>query len=188
MQIPMQLPQFKDQNALLVVMGSQRGILYLASDGRVEIIGTVEQPTARYTDREGFFMHSGNGLVYGSGSVYEDKNIERVRRFFKKAANEIYRVMRAYDVTHVYVFEPTYAKGAVTLALRPLVADRVELVRYGNYLHAPATVLMSFIQHAHDSSVDPADPQSVGNEENAEEKRRLLANAMQARSVIGESA
>jgi hypothetical protein len=184
MHIPHQLPQFKGQTALLVVMGSQRGLLYIASEGRIDIIGTVEQPVARYSDREGQFYHSSGGQFFGSGGGYEDNNIERVRRFFKKTANEVFRVIRAYDVDHTYVFEPPYAKGAVTLALRPFIRDRVELVRYGNFLHAPATLLLSYIARAEDT-LDPANPASVEAEANAAEKRRILAHAQQAREVIG---
>lgn len=185
MQIPHQLPQFYNQNALIVVMGSQRGLLYLASDGRIDIIGTVEQPPARYTDREGYFMNSGGGFVYASGAVYEDNNIERVRRFFKKVAHEVFRVIEAHEITHTYVFEPPYAKGAVTMALRPIVARDVELVRYGNYLHAPATVLLKYIQTSAEPALDPADPESVADEENAAEKRQILENAARAQAVIG---
>ncbi|MEX0918130.1 MAG: hypothetical protein WDZ93_03165 [Candidatus Paceibacterota bacterium] len=185
MQIPYQLPQFNRQNVLMVVMGSQRGLLYLAADGMVDIIGTIEQPADRYSDREGHFLHSGRGMLLGSGSVYEDKNIERVRRFFQKAANEVYRVMRAYDVQHVYIFEPAYTKGAVTLALRPLARERIKLVRYGNYLHTPATLLLEFIERSNDQRPDPADPASVEESENAEEKRKILAHALEAQRVIG---
>lgn len=184
MQIPMQLPQFYNQNVLFVVMGSQRGILYFASDGTMEIIGTVEQPTPRYSDREGYFARSGHGYRYGGGSAYEENNVEQIRRFFRKAANEVYRVMRTHDIDHVYVYEPAYAKGAVTMTLKPLVDDRVELVRYGNYIHAAPTTLLGLLQQAHDVEIDPADPASVGDEENADEKRSVLAHAAQAREVI----
>lgn len=186
MHIPMRSIQFTGENVLIVVMGSQRGLLYLAGDGNIDIIGTVDQPTPEYSDREGYFMHSGNGMVYGSGSVYEDKNIERVRRFFKRAAQEIFRIMRTYDIARIYVFEPLYAKGAVTETLRPLVRDDVTLVRYGNYLHEPATTLISFIERSERGERDPSDPATVDmNEKHAEEKRKILAHAMQAREVIG---
>lgn len=182
----MQLLQFKGDTALLVVMGSQRGLLYLASNGQIDIIGTVEQPEPRYSDREGHFMHTGRGMQFGSGSVYEENNIERVRRFFKTAAEEIHRIVRMYGVTHTYVFEPHYAKGAVTETLLPLEGGSVELVRFGNYLHAPATRLIEFIQQAHEPVYDPADPETVSREaEGAEEKRKILTHAMQARSVVG---
>ena len=185
MQIPHQFPRFESHNALIVVMGSQRGILYLAADGRIDIIGTVEQPTARYSDREGHFYHSGGGRLFGTGGVYEDNSIERTRRFFKKAANEVYRVVKAYDIDHTYVFEPPYAKGTATLSLRPLLRDSVELVRYGNFLHATALTLLSYIHEAQHDVVNPADPSSVADGNNADEKRRILENAMRAPEVIG---
>lgn len=188
MHIPMRSSQFNGQNVLIVVMGTQRGLLYLAGDGNIDIIGTVEEPTPTYSDREGYFMHSGNGRVYGSGSVYEEKNIEQVRRFFKRAAEEISRVVRTYDISRTYIFEPLYAKGAVTETLRPLAHDDVALVRYGNYLHEPATTLLTFIEHHEHGHRDPADPASVeGNDAHAIEKRKILAHALQAREVIGKT-
>lgn len=188
MHIPNQFPKFESSNALIVVMGSQRGILYHAADGRMDIIGTVEQPTPRYSDREGQFYHSGGGRFMGAGSVYENNNVEHTRKFFKKAANEIYRVIRTYDINHTYVFEPPYAKGAATLALRPLLRDSVELVRYGNFLHAPALTLLAYIKETGERILDPTDPESVSDAVNAEEKRKILRNARMAQEVIGSPA
>lgn len=189
MYIPMQLLQFNGDTALLVVMGSQRGLLYLASNGQIDIIGTVEQSEARYSDREGHFMHTGHGMQYSSGSVYEDNNIERIRRFFKTAAEEVNRIVRMYGVTHTYVFEPNYAKGAVTETLLPLVNGEVELVRFGNFLHSPATKLIEFIQNAHEPAHDPTDPESIAEDTSrAGEKRKILINAMRAREVVGRHA
>lgn len=186
MHIPRQLPQFTGRTALIVVMGTQRGLVYLATDGRIDIVGTVEQPQARYTDREGFFMNAGNGMIFGSGAVYEDHNIERIRRFYKQVAREVHRMVRTYDIDHTFVFEPPYAKGAVTQALRRVLHDRIELVRYGNYLHAPATVLLQYIARAHEPEHDPADPASVQDTRTArsEERRKILTHAAQARDVI----
>ncbi len=185
MQIPHQFPRFESHNALIVVMGSQRGILYLAADGRIDIIGTVEQPTTRYSDREGHFYHSSGGRFFGTGGVYEENSIEHTRRFFRKAANEICRVVQAYDIDHTYVFEPPYAKGTATLALRPLLRDSVELVRYGNFLHATALTLLTYISESREAVLDPGDPRSVADGGNADEKRRILENAMRAQEVIG---
>lgn len=186
MYIPMQLLQFNGDTALLVVMGSTRGLLYLATNGQLDIIGTVEQPEARYRDCERYSTHIGRGMQLGSGLASEDNNVERVRRFFTNAAREIERVVRMYGVAHTYIFEPHYAKGFITESLRSLLDNQVELVRFGNYLHTPATKLIEYIERAHEHVYDPADPNSVSEGREGDlEKGSIFAHAMQVRGVVG---
>lgn len=185
MKIPQQLPQFEDQQVLLIVVGSQSGILYSAADGEIDSIQTIQQPTPRYTDREGFFASMRKGFGR-SGSVYEDDKVQQTRKFFKKVANEVHVLLQKQTITQIYIFEPPHTKGYLTTALRELSSVKVDLVKYGNYIHTPPLSLIEFIQQLLDRSIDPAEPDSVNdNEKNTSERRRLLAIAKQARQFIG---
>lgn len=185
MKISNQLPQFKDQRVLFVVVGRQSGILYLAENGEIDSIQTIQQPTPRYTDREGFFSSMRRGYFSRSGSVYENDKVQQTRKFFKKVTGVIHTLLQRQTITQIYVFEPPHTKGYLTSKVRQISPIQIELVKYGNYMHASPLMLIEFVQQYLDHSIDPTEPESVSDqEENSNEKKRLLAIAKQARQFI----
>ena len=89
MKIPHELPQFENQRALIVSLGTHAGKCFLAADGNLSEVLALVQEKPRYSDREGFFMTAGRGGVYQTGSVYEDKSDEEARRFIRRIAHEL---------------------------------------------------------------------------------------------------
>lgn len=175
MQIPNAYPQFIDTPVLLAVVGRERGKLYFAQNGIIELITAENELSPNYSDREGFFMRRGEGVLYGGGAPYDGNNESARNRFIEKVVDDLRATTKATHVRQVYLFEPKYLKGAITKALKEKT-DRVRvlLVSYGNFVSDHPRKLLERIAHLDDPRYKPGDPESVAQGANAEEKRKIL--------------
>ncbi|OGI26588.1 MAG: hypothetical protein A2359_03600 [Candidatus Moranbacteria bacterium RIFOXYB1_FULL_43_19] len=83
MKIPQPLPQFEKENALIIVLGRKNGTFYFARKGMLAKAGGFDVKLEPYSDREGFFLRAGHGLVYGSGSSLKDEKEYLKAKFLK---------------------------------------------------------------------------------------------------------
>ena len=179
MKIPQKLPQFIDQKVLLVVSAKEQGSLYVASNGEIsQVVKVGEHPEAP-SDREGFFFRSGFGKHYGSGGPDAGSGVEDLRTFVKSIAEELNEAIMAEKPDVLYFFQPEHLQGYLESVIKNPTHIPTHVVKLGNFHHATPIELIEFIEKYHDNSVDPSDPASVGNEPNAEEKRKLLEKGRQ---------
>lgn len=134
MNIQKQLPQFNKQTALLIVTGSQKGVIYLAAAGVIEKIGAVDEPVEKYSDREEFFVSKGGEGDYTSGSVYEDNKQEHIKKFAKKISAEADRFVQEKGVDTVYLFVPDYVIHELNRTLTSRVKEMVQEKFKGNFV------------------------------------------------------
>lgn len=169
-------PQFDAQPALFAVLGKEKGILYLAYKGSIERVATVEEPAAEYSDREGFFMSSGNGMFYGAGEPYDGNEVQSRAHFIDKVVHELRRHIDEHKVHLVYLYEPEHLKNGITDVLdRETNNVTIITVAYGTFLNeSPTDLLERLVKSEYYSQPDPSDPSSVKDSPNADEKRRIL--------------
>ncbi len=175
MQIPNTLPQFAGHKVLLVVTAKEEGVLYRASDGKVEQVVKVEEHPEAPSDREGFFFRSGYGRNYGSGGPDAGSKDEQLRAFVKAVADELNEAIATEKPNIIYFFQPEYLKGYLESGIKNTNNTETHLVKLGNFLHASPLELIEFIRQYHDDTTDPRDPTSVADGPDAEEKRRILS-------------
>jgi len=141
MRIPKILPQF-DEPALLIVTGKQSGIIYLAAAGEIRELVEINVPTPTYSDREGFFVNSGRGQTFASGSVYEAKDDQAKLEFIKNLAAQTAGFLREYSVDMIHLFSPAYVKNDILKRFSRSVKDRMGIHFAGEYLHVQPLELL----------------------------------------------
>ncbi len=145
MKIQMQLPQFNHEPALLIVTAKQHGVFYIAHEGVLDKASVLEEPTKKYSDREGFFSSFGTGYT-ASGSVYEENKQEVIRKFSKMAAAEAERLVRERGVGAIYLFVPDYVSGEFNRDLPGSLKGLIRETFTGNYVDEHPFKLLEKIQ------------------------------------------
>lgn len=174
MQIPQRLPQFSDERALIIVSAKEQGVLYKATEGMIEQVVKVQEHPEAPSDREGFFFRSGFGSHYGSGGPDAQDDSENIKDFVKAISDELNEAIREVEPTVVYIFQPAHLKGYLEPVIKNPKHVPIEVVKFGNYVHETPLQIVEHIAAYNDASIDPADPASVADEPNAEEKRKIL--------------
>lgn len=174
MKIPQALPQFKDTETIIVVIASERGVLYKAVNGTIDEMADMTETAPQYSDREGFFMRSGGGMQYGSGEPYDDTASADHKKLIDQVVDELQEIVNKNEIKKLYLFEPEHHKGQLTEALKVKIDIPATLVDFGNFIETDALVLLEKINKFENPPYDPSDPSSVEGKENAEEKRKIL--------------
>ncbi len=133
MKIKKELPQFKNEAALLVVAGRQSADFYLAFKGEISKIDTLSVKTPRYSDREGHFKTSGKGQVFSWGAVCEPQK-EKVRdRFLRQMKDKFVALSKKSDFSRIYLFCPDYLTPLLEKEFSPSARKKVCFSFAGNY-------------------------------------------------------
>lgn len=156
MKISRELPQFNGETALILVAARQDATIYLATDGRIEVGGTVHVEKPVYSDREGYFETRGNGRFYGSGSVYEPKEDATMRKFLHELILRLARILRENKASRVFFFVPSYIQSTLAKGMPKDFQKKIRLVIRGNFSHSHPFDLLDKIQHRfEDRKVSP---------------------------------
>jgi len=134
MQIQKGLPQFDEGIALLLVVGTQEGIIYRASDGVIEEAGRVKEETPHYSDREGFFASGGGGKMYASGAVRELNKDAVRKKFAQKYVEKIREAAGTALIAEVYLFSPRYTLPAIKKELPAKLQKIIHGTLPGHYI------------------------------------------------------
>lgn len=108
MKIPREFKQFEDEKALLAVTAHQTASFYFASNGEIEEIKDMKIENPTYSDKEGFFIKSGHGDRYASGSVYESKDNKVRIDFLNQLESSLKEVVKNRNINKLYLFTPQH--------------------------------------------------------------------------------
>lgn len=161
-------------NGLVVISAKEHGKLYNLKDGELTYLEQVEEHPPTRSDNEGFFVRSGNGMRYGSGSPREEDDKQNLLRYFKAISEELSETIKELQPEKIYIIEPEHLKGKLEEKLINPSNIPVEIVAYGNFVDSTIEEIQSLLNKEGQNNLDPADPASVAGEENAEEKRKIL--------------
>jgi len=134
-------------NALLVVAGAQVAKIYRLKDGQINEKDTIEIETPTFTDREGHFEHHANGLMHGSGSVYENQDDYMQNKFLKELTGHISALKNTFD--KIYLFSPGYILKSIKNTLPDELANKIQKEINGNYTKHHPNELLKKIQLEH---------------------------------------
>ncbi|MBW6431944.1 host attachment protein [Patescibacteria group bacterium] len=150
MKITNKLPQFESKSVLLVTTGGSVSVFFIAKNGFLKEVSRVEEGTSHYSDREGFFQRSGSGKVFGSGSVYEENNVEREKRFVKKVVDEILKIDQKSVLDEIYLYSPRYISKRIQSDLPKILKDKITETFDHNYVNEHPITLLEKIKSKHD--------------------------------------
>lgn len=165
----------KTQNGLVVVSAKEHGKIYEIKNGELSLLDYVAEHPPQYSDNEGFFMRSGHGEQYGTGYPKEIDDARNLERYLKAIATELSELVQQYEPQRIFIIEPIHYKHKIREYLKNPSHIPTSLVTYGNYVEHSIQEIAKLLEGYKNDSFDPADPASVQDEENAEEKRKLLA-------------
>lgn len=132
MLIPQTYPQFLDSEALIIVAGKLKGVIYRIADGEILEVNTLEEQITSLSDDEGFFFGGG---THGGGSpkdrTDEDEYVHKLR---KQIATELDTLVQKESAQVLYVFEPEHLKGRIVEELQKHGHLHIHTVAYGNFV------------------------------------------------------
>lgn len=127
------LPQFQDENTLLIVTGDKAMEIYRAQDGIIENVLSYRIADLKRRDRSGNYAKRASGRPLASSSVNEPNDQEWRDRFLRQLNSIVQEVIERGQVTAVYLFSPKHMIKDVTEVLPKLARDAVRGLVYGNF-------------------------------------------------------
>jgi len=161
-------------NSLVVVSAKEHGKIYQIRDGEMTAAEYVEEHPPEYSDNEGLFFRSAHGSMLGSGAPREVDDQRNIERYIKAVSEELSGVIKQAQPEKLFLFEPEHLKGLVEEHTVKPNDVSVRVVRYGNFVESEPKEILQMLEGFIDTEQDPADPDSVAGEKNAEEKRKIL--------------
>jgi hypothetical protein len=144
-QIPRELPQFKNEAALLIVTGSQEAEFFMAKNGELSPLEHFRIKKPVFTDKEGLFQRSGLGRVFGRSGSEKDVKGEIKQKFFSELAHVLKRLGKDERPDIVYLFTPDYLHKEVEREVEAGLGQPSNKAFMGNYLKHPPLALVEMI-------------------------------------------
>ena len=133
MKISKSLPQFKDENVLLVVTGRQEADFFRAGDGVIETIAGFKIEKPLYDDRKGRVVRRGHGQILASGAVYEEQKEKIMQDFRREFRKTLKTALVDFIPDHIYVYAPPYLANEVVALFPKRVALTIKKIMKGNF-------------------------------------------------------
>lgn len=148
MKIARGLEAFDHERALIVACGEWSAKLHFAHKGKIEYLGAVVVRAPKFSDREGFFMSSGRGLIFRTGSVREQQKEHRHQQFLHELMTQVERHAANLNTSTMYVICPEHTRPAVMRALEKHYAKQIRFVLPGCHVNDHPFTLIRRIEDA----------------------------------------
>lgn len=148
MKIAGEMNPFAHERALIIAMGVTKASVHFAHQGKIDYVGSVAVPSPTFSDREGFFLSTGRGLVLRSGSVYEDQKEWRQKRFMRELMTRLDKLTIDHEATSLYMFCPAHMRRAVVSELEKRFPKHLRFVLEGYHVDDHPFVLLDKIAAA----------------------------------------
>jgi hypothetical protein len=133
MKISKNFPQFKNEKALIVVVGKQEGKFYFANEGIIENLDSFKFEKPKYSDREGHFTERGERGVYKRGAVYEPKKERIITELVNRLGENVKKLLAKNEADIIYLTCPDYLKKRVKDSFPDSAKKKTEIILTGNY-------------------------------------------------------
>lgn len=143
MQISNKLNSFNTPT-LLLVTSRQNAKAYLATNRTVQELFTLHQDTPTFSDNEGHFERSGNGLQFGSGSTEIDIDEITLRETMKLLNEKLDKIDENYS--EVILFVPEQLKNLLTNKLPESIQAKITKTITGNLIQESPMQLIERLQ------------------------------------------
>ncbi|MFH0853258.1 MAG: hypothetical protein V1853_02530 [bacterium] len=141
LRIAQELPQFKDEPALLIVTGKQALQIYQAVNGEIKSILSYEMKMPNYSDLESFVSHSAGGIKRAKDSIV-------VQNFLKQLNGSVRDILSRTKISCTYLYSPNYMMNKVTAALPKSVRKTIKTTFSGNYKNFHPFHLLRMVQRS----------------------------------------
>lgn len=135
MRITKELPQFDDEQALLIVSGKEEAIVYTAHAGTITRVEHVRYRPHRYSDREGFFAIRSGGKTVRSGSAKEIPKQHSLVEFLTALQTALRPYVAKPKSMTVYLFAPKYLLPSIREHLSSDIRQQIRKSVPGNFVN-----------------------------------------------------
>ncbi|PIR89132.1 MAG: hypothetical protein COU07_02790 [Candidatus Harrisonbacteria bacterium CG10_big_fil_rev_8_21_14_0_10_40_38] len=133
--IPETLKSFSSTPSLLLVAGTSGARFFVVSPTGLTEVDSFFIDKPKYSDNEGFFVRSGGGKRFGSGSVKVENSNELLSRFVNSFADRSKKLINSYKyLNKVFLFVPSHLAPIVRSSLPKDAKNKLVAVISGNYL------------------------------------------------------
>ncbi len=123
-----------NKKSLFIVAGRRKSDFYLAFNGEINKIDSIETEGQTYSDNEGFFMRLGHGRFFGAGSVLEENKKEIERKFLKQIKEKTEDIFRKENIEEIYLFASGYIENSFPNYLNDNMRNSITFSFRGNYV------------------------------------------------------
>ncbi len=148
MKIPESFYQFKNEKALVIISGTERGEIFSCSDGEMENISSVAAEKVKYSDKEGAYI--GKVGLFRGGSVLDDVNEKERSRFLELLGDE-YGKLKGGKYDYIALTAPKEFLPEVigSLGLAKGEAEKkIRVIKEGNFLHYSSEEILGMLSDA----------------------------------------
>ncbi len=176
MKIKQDLPQFKNERALIISTGDQSGVLFYAHKGEIEKIEELKEELPQYSDKAGSFMTrvkqglSTFSTIGGAGVTYERKEEKAQEEFLRMLKSAVKHTVHERDISTIYVFAPDYFEPQIVDSLETAHQNMITFVFHGTYTKEHPFTLLKKIDGVHEGIQEELRDQA----DMSEDARKLL--------------
>lgn len=168
MKISQGMKSFAHERALIVACGDTKAKLHFAHQGFIDYLGSVIVPVSKFSDREGFFMSSGRGMVFRTGAVYENQKEHRHKQFVSELIEQLDRHVTDLQVTSIYLFCPDHGRNSLVDVLEKKFNKQMRFVLPEYHVDEHPFLLIKKIEQAKQEAFQ------VLHEPSGEQQKKLL--------------
>jgi hypothetical protein len=162
MKISNKLPQFSGEVALIITADKKEAQYYIATDGYITSVRTINVSPPKYTDREGFFESRGKGGVFSSGAVYEKRKEKLEHELLPQFTEAARSIFGEYRITELYLFAPAFLINDLRHALPKNVSKKLRLAVGRNYFgRHPFKLLEKIMAETQKPKAQPEKPEAI---------------------------
>ncbi|MCX6765672.1 MAG: hypothetical protein NT136_01790 [Candidatus Moranbacteria bacterium] len=159
MQIPKNLPQFKDYPTLFVSSGEYEARFYLALDGKLEEKNTIKMPPREEArEKQGFIGISWGQARVGALSHHGQYIADLKRKFARRAHTAIHDLLAGYRIREIYLFAPRYVAERLTAKLDKAEKKKIKMKFPGEYTKISPLEMIKMFWKDSQAAVNPKEP------------------------------
>lgn len=145
MKIPESFYQFKNEKALVIISGTERGEIFSCSDGEMDNISSIAAEKVKYSDKEGAYI--GKGGLFRGGSVLDDVNEKERNRFLELLGDEYGKLKGGkYDYIALTAPKEFLPEVIESLGLAKGEAEKkIRVIKEGNFLHYSSEEILGML-------------------------------------------
>ncbi len=126
MKIKYPLYQFNKERAILAVLGRKKCLFYYASEGLITEEEGFGFEIEHYSDKEGFFLKSSRGNVFGSGVPLKYLKEHQRNKFLKLFSDKLGRLADKKNANFIYIFSP---RGLMPSSISALSEKNLKILK-----------------------------------------------------------
>lgn len=143
MKISQKLPQFKEEQALIALIGNREGRFYLAHDGIIEELRSFVFDGLKYPDSQDYFVEENGTRTIRTNAIWDPKKKRMKIELLDQLKDNLKWILTRNKIDSIYLICPKDLKNRIKDEIPDSAAKKLKLLLVGDYYHIlhPFTLL-----------------------------------------------